>query len=384
MTWWQIVREVLVIVAVLYLFDCLTWVRPGQNLLSSPWGKGRLRAARPGPRWIQLAPHGVAWRLARPPLRPVREGVWIPTDSTPETADRFRRDAHRFVTWGDLRAEREHAALVVDGHRLPAPSPVFAEAWRRALVELREAPSDDRIQALEERAFDPRVLEERLLEAESVRGPLDVLGTVFLGWWLVLLPLAFFGVLPSVAALPLLAIGLVLWPLSLLFTVARLRELDEVDQTGQLLPFLLSPPNLMRSGAALTVDFLHPIDPLLARARLLDDREALRAALQVEWHGARCARLEGQASAGEHAGRTDAGETPDGDGGWSELWARRECNVIALAEREGLRLDDLTSPVHGDGSEGDGWCPFCRGTYAGAQVCASCTTPLLRTTTSRS
>src|ERR1051326_9312631 len=77
-------ESLLLVLALIYLSECLVWVRRGVLVLGS-WSGRRFRLLQPG-RWLGNARGG--WLLANPfpPLGTVFLTPWIPFSASPEAA----------------------------------------------------------------------------------------------------------------------------------------------------------------------------------------------------------------------------------------------------------------------------------------------------------
>ncbi len=218
-------QSFLLILALLYLSECLCWVRRGgalfRRLAGSRWQaafhSGVLANDRGDLHWLwPLPPLGTGHVFRAPPFALTPEGILAGTSEVLPGQGRPRFTG-RFVRWDELKTvETEHRRLLINGERFwESDSPYEPLRWAEVLNRLASLKPADRQTRLAEdlaAAFDRSALERRRAEFEaadrSVRGFANALFALLF----VVAPLAFwrFGLLPTLwpalAALVLLVV----------------------------------------------------------------------------------------------------------------------------------------------------------------------------------
>ena len=376
---WSDTQILLLILAALYLGECLVWI-PAQGLLLAAAGRrwttrtsdggfgNRGGAFRPisllpwdhrGLLWIPdgcaCGPEGVVAFLADQPgrrPRPAQTGIFL---TWPEAAALTRRD--RTLRHGDrvfLKARHETAARRIlerlhDLAALPA-----AEREARLRSDLR-AP------------LDPVPAAERLAAARAAARPLTILATLLFTYCFVFAPAVGVILGPQRALLGLFAGALLFHlPLLALFPRAHRRVAPgrRAERWTEFAKLVLSPPMAMRAADLVWLHGLEGLHPLAVLAAEKDDA-GLRAL--------------GRALLLDHRHPLGLEECP-APAAATEAWHRREW-VAALEERlraEGLDPDALARPA-GDWEPGTAsYCCRCQQGYAtGAETCSDCRLPLL-------
>ncbi len=384
-----LLREVLPLLAALYLADCLTVVRRGHCLLASCFGldprvrpaprKGGLRRqrrrapARPTGRRRRLAVAGLlpldqAFVVSRRGLMATGERLYLPP------ADAAGAAPYREESWGTLPFAAADGLAVTGktirfgggARRLHLPTAAEAREVAALLRELAALRPDDRegaAAAWSARALEPTTVAARLAAFEAAASPVTALGlALFCTLFLALPPLVYLGFPPNWLTGTLLTAAAVLWAgtaAASAWVVRRLRRQGPIAGEGALLAISLSLPSAVRAPLHLGHDLLAGCDFLAAAAVLLPRGEALPL-LRAELHGAACAAAGG------------------GSAGWQRLWAERRRQLGGLLRHLGLEEAEVLAPPPRRRPEAAGYCPFCdRELPPGAALCPSCGTPPL-------
>src|ERR1700688_1575245 len=297
-----LLRELLPLLAALYLVDCLTVVRGGARLISSCFGRDpRLRG-----RGLALAgvlPLDQAFAVSRLGLVATGERLYLPPREAVGAAP-YREQAWTPLAWEEARrlagAGRE---LRFKGQRLRLATAAEARDVAAMVVELLALPPGERAAAAgawSTRALDPEALIARRAAFETAADPVTALGwALFCAMFLALPPLIYFGTPPASLIGPLLVGVAGLWAgtaAASAWVARRLRREGRIGGDGALLAICLSLPSAVRASLHLGHDLLHGCDFLAAAAVLLP-RPAVLPLLRAELHGAACAASGGDSAA---------------------------------------------------------------------------------------
>lgn len=355
-------------VALFYLIDCLVLLGADHVLLWAPLGSGsmkeRFRRLSGGVRMLPPWPGVRAYRVPALELVPTAAGLYV-LRSGGTGAARLDPACYDRVPWHDVaRAEADHHWLCLPGIkrlRLPAPphARVLGKQLRARAAQSERVPGDATgpRQALDALDQHLRTLDARLRLARRAAGLSFVLV-------LIALPIALY-VLHSARLVAWLAL---LSACSLLFTavvavraIRRIKREGVADTAGVLFPLLLSPPNLLRAGDALTLDLVQGFDPSTVAAHLLPAEQAVPV-LRQRFHAATFAMGQEQ------------------DAGWQQWWQAERDRVLCLARACSFG-DELIrqAPVLDDPSA-TAFCPHCQGEYRDQAIeCDDCRLPLIPT-----
>lgn len=277
-------ESLLVVLALIYLSECLVWVRRGALALGAWWGRS-FRLLQPGG-WLGNARGG--WLLANPfpPLGAVFLTPWIPFSLSPEVAFAWSaaclgpggRPAH---TARLLRFE-EITEIAVDGRDvlvnkaifLRATSSFAARRWAEWLQRWHAAPQRQRAERIkrdlrESLAADR--IDHALKELGSRAGPLRFLSNaLFVYLFGAVVPLVWhFGF--GRFALWLL-VGMLAQTVTIAFVFRRAhRALYPGADEERFKPFvtmLLAPPTAIRAPDLLARHLLEGVPPLAAARAL--------------------------------------------------------------------------------------------------------------------
>jgi hypothetical protein len=361
-----LLRELLPILAALYLVDCLTRVRRGERLIASSFGaEPRLRQGR-----LALAgvlPLDQAFAVSRRGLAVTGERLYLPPEAASEAACYSER------SWTALPYEEARGLAIVGrevrfpgGRRLRLATAAEARDTAAMVRELLALPPGERESAAgacSARALDPAPLVARHTAFETAVNPLVALGwALFCALFLALPPLVYLGMPPPSLTGTLLTAAAALWAgtaAAAAWVARRLRRQGSIGGDGALLAICLSLPSAVRAPLHLGHDLLHGCDFLAAAAVLLPRRAALPL-LRAELHGAGCAAASG-----------------DSDG-WRRCWEQRRRHLAGLLLHLEVTEEEVLAPPPRRTAGAAGYCPFCDAEYPpGPSLCGECGTPLL-------
>jgi len=365
----SLLREVLPLLAALYLVDCLTIVRRGHCLFSSCFGQDP--RVRPGRLALAgLLPLDQAFALSRRGVMATGDRLYLPPEQATGAAP------YRQASWTEVPYE-ETAGLSVagrtirfaGGRRLRLATAAEARDVAALVRELLALPPGERegaAAAWSARALDPAPMSARLSAFEAAASPVAALGlALFCNLFLALPPLIYLGVPPPWLTGTLLAAAALLWAgtaAASAWVAQRLRRDGLIAGEGALLAIFLSLPSAVRAALHLGHDLLHGFDFLAAAAVLLP-RQAFLPLLRAELHGAACAASGGE---GDSAA-------------WKRLWAERRRRLDGLLGHLELAADQVLAPPPRRTAAASGYCPFCDSELLpGPALCARCGTPLLK------
>jgi len=361
-----LLRELLPLLAVLYLVDCLTVVRRGARLFSSYFGLD-LRLRGRGLAFAGVLPLDQAFAASRCGLVATGERLYLPPRKALGAAP-YRERAWTPLAWEQARglAVAGREIRFADGRRLRLATAAEARDVAAMAVELLALPPAERAAAAgarSTRALDPAALIARRAAFEAAVNPVSALGlALFCAIFLALPPLIYLGMPPASLIGTLLAGVAALWAgtaAASAWVARRLRREGLIGGDGALLAICLSLPSAVRASLHLGHDLLHGCDFLAAAAVLLP-RSAALPLLRVELHGAACA-----ASGGDSAG-------------WRRFWEERRGQLDVLLSHLEVSSEEVMAPPPRRTPAAAGYCPFCDSEFPpGHALCTRCGTPLL-------
>lgn len=361
-----LLRELLPLLAALYLVDCVTVVRRGVCLLSSCFGlEPRIRQG--GLAVAGLLPLDQAFAVSRRGLMATGEQLYLPPKQS-TGAIPYREEAWTALSYEEARglAVAGKAIRFRGGRRLRLATAAEARDVAALVRELLPLPPDERERAAGDwfgRALDPAPLAARLTAFEAAASPVAALGlALFCTLFLALPPLVYLGIPPPWLTGTLLAAAAVLWAgtaAASAWVARRLRRQGLIAGDGALLAICLSLPSAVRAALHLGHDLLHGSD-FLAAAAILLPRQAVLPLLRAELHGAACAAVGG------------------GSAGWRRSWNQRHRQLAVLLRHLELSEREVLAPPPRRTPAAAGYCPFCNSELPpGPALCARCGTPPL-------
>lgn len=380
---WTDAQLLLLIVALLYLSECVVWLPP-QAVLLLDAGRGRWRRAR---RTMDTGSSGKCLAFLPPWPWAVRSAVLAPPgfSASPDQVTGYvaaqngpaPRPAQpdRVLTPAEAGPARAQLREIRVGGRLFArgADDATAQAAVRRLRELAALPDRPAREALlkrwAEESMDPGRAAARREEVRRIARPVEILSVVLFVWLFVIVPAAGLQLgaerilLPVFLATPLLHV-----PLAVMFFRAHRRIAPAHRGEGwvELVKCLLSPPMAARAAESLWLhafEGFHPMALLLAGG-VPGEREAdARRELTDLAHPAFPTDVPGDARA-------------------CERW-HRQTLLAALRPRlkvAGLDPDALLAPPPAPGS-GQAVCPRCRDVLSSElSACPACGNPLIPST----
>jgi len=270
------------LLAVLYVADCLWWLPPGAAAVEQlrPGGTWRPRlapawASNPRGRLVALAPLplGLGIQLPPPPLSLSPTGCSTATGFA-WTAAPSRPGEAWAVRWEDVESIEVHdRAVHVDGRRLAAFGRAdTARELAATLEDLRQAPPRERESLLREtwhRGSDLQAIGSHLDDLERLALPLRWMGAALYGWMFLLAPviLVFVGGWPVLVALAVGCVALAV-AAAVLFVRAHRAAFGDESWTRResAAVMCLSWPRAARGADLLTrhgLEAFHPFAVLL-------------------------------------------------------------------------------------------------------------------------
>jgi len=361
-----LLRELLPLLAALYLVDCLTVVRRGTRLFSSCFGLD-LRLRGRGLALAGVLPLDQVFAVSRHGVMATGERLYLPPRQA-RGAALYREQAWTPVPWEEVRglAATGREIRFAGGRRLRLATAAEARDVAAMALELQALPPGERAAAAAERsvrALDPAALIARRAAFDAAVDPVTALGwALFCAMFLALPPLIYFGMPPASLIDPLLAAVAALWAgtaAAAAWVARRLRREGLIGGDGALLAICLSLPSAVRASLHLGHDLLHGCDFLAAAAVLLP-RPAVLPLLRAELHGAACAAAGGDSAA------------------WRRVWDERRAQLDVLLRHLELTAEEVMAPPPRRTLAGAGYCPLCNSDFPpGTALCAECGTPLL-------
>jgi hypothetical protein len=338
----------LVVVALVYLFQCICWA-PAQAQVFT-WEADRPGRRKRGFLWSALKLTGY-WANPLPPLQPLLVVDWPEFQLTAEGL-RVAAEAET-ITWDKLTLTRAGGKLLCKGARIYQGGADQLKACEELLLGLKRAKVKDRqklIAAWLRKATDVEAAKQRLELFDGKARWLEF--AVNLQFFLLFLitPLAFFR-FGSRALWPMLAVVLatsivIVW--KLWGAHKTLFPADKDARFKAVFSALLSPINAIRALDALTHDLLGGFHPVAAA-------------------GAICSEQEFEAFAGEQLRAIQFSQS-----GASWFQQQLQTALESMLQKKGISAQRLLQAPERE-SDCVQYCPRCRAQYTKArEECADC------------
>jgi len=285
-------QKLLLVLVLLYLFDCVLWVGARTVLFAAPWCR-KWRGRFAGPH-LGNRDGSVALGNPLPPLGAVFAAHWFPISLSPIGVCGLNLQAlggaHRCCQSGRVfgyedidQVEAEGKHLLINGERF-AKCESFDQAGRLAkLVEELKAASAGKREALLRHSlaarFDTERARERLKMANHQVGGIRLCCLVFFAYLYVILPVlvckhGLTSHMISAAAIILFSTALIC--LQFFLGHRKLHPQAGFERTGDVVKMMLCPPAAIRAHDQLSMNAMsefHPI--LLAHLLQAEGRDAL-------------------------------------------------------------------------------------------------------------
>lgn len=346
-----------VILAVVYLSDCLVLVRRvGGCFRTDALGRFRYCPGRSFETWGGLT---ISWPL--PPLGRVAICQTWPISISP---DAVVADGVVYLRDVDLVAAVGREVRINGAAFVRTASPAIAEDLASMIVRVKDTEQGRRERVIDreiERSLDVEEVRRRVEEFRSASMPVQVLSHALFLYLFLLAPWVVwrFGLIPSWApylgGLAFLALGT-----TLAYALAH-RKLHGGWPVAHAIAMTAAPPMAIRSRDALFRDLLAAFQPLAIASVLCrpeESREMARTAVREARHPI------------PHVGESRPPEAPEAEA-WFRARLRRE--IERRAARVGGSMEELLRPVLASSPEARGYCPRCLGQYvAGVELCPDC------------
>ena len=349
---------------VLYLLDCVLFVRGGQLLFTGTASSG-FRVRGPGLRLAGMLPWDWSVLTAREPLVLSETGIYARADSNPDPFRPPGPDDFELIPWEEAgKVETDGKQVVVNGR------PVFAASTRieasvccRRIFKLRELPTEERIEALREVLAAINDIDSIPIAMEAIKRSawlLSRVSAVLFFWTLFLLPVSLLLRLGPLILWMEIVIFLAGWfTIMVLWWRVHLALFPEAagDRLEEMFVFLFFP-----------VSALHAFGKLTRRVFAAYDSTALIAALAPSSARESLER--------EHI-RAAAAASSRGSEDFTAVWKMRVRTLEELVGKTRVNLTgaELTPVVPGSGEMA---CPLCGSRYReGIKECADCRVPLV-------
>lgn len=367
-------QEIYLVLFLIYLSECLVWVRPGETLIGLVLGKvfprdfrgvfsnqsGGLRFTNP------LPPFGHFFITIPPELCLSPDSVSVPSTASPASLPDSIRPGSGFK-FGEIRE------IGVDGRILfvnkapflKASSSYAALRLARDLRSLADSPAEARADLMQKRIarrFDKEAISAIWVNYRSTTRILDTLAILLLLSLFVLAPLAVvhFGFHP---ALPGIAAGLLAQTVTISVIFRKLHRTFYPGAAEELfkrfLTMLLAAPAAVRAVEILGRRLLENYDPLAVMAVLAP--------------GQKFERLAGEALRSAHFPPALPSQNPDFAA--CEQWHRAVYfeNLDRFLTSHGCNISQLLAPPPRADPENRSYCPRCLTQFTLAQgVCRDC------------
>lgn len=351
-------QTIWLVLALIYAAECVRWLRPGQVLARSWWGR-RWRFTGPS-RLLGNHRGGVVLCPPLPPLGTVFITGAPQLDLAPE-GFAPANEPQRILAWSPQpRFDTEGRAVRVYGkvfHR--ASSPGLARHAARTLHQLAKLEANQRADAIQRHfadAFDTRAVRQRLEELREAARGLRLLANLLFGFVFVVAPVAawWFGFSHCWWALLLGAFALMI-PVAWRFRRAHMRLFPDAgdERFNHFLIVLLSPVSTVRALDLLSRPLLETFHPL-AVARVLAEEATFQSLAERTLRDLRYGPAPGTAlSTGSRAALLAACEE--------------------FLRREGFKPDDLLPAPRGIEPGCVAYCPRCLAQFTTANGgCPDC------------
>src|SRR5580765_1360623 len=344
--------QLVIIVLLVYLLQCLCWVKPNVQVFSLELFKRRGRK-RHGFLWAALKLRGY-WANPLPPLQPLLVVDWLKVQPEPETVRLTPTDSEPMsVAWEQLAVTHSGTKLLANGLVVLQAGVDQLKLHQEFLEKLKRARMKERKKLIESwlrKAMDTNAVEERLTLFCHKAQWLDIAVNLQFFLLFVIVPLAFFR-FGSKALWPMLA-AVITTSIFITWQLWRLhRSFFSDDGDGRfkaVFSSALSPIYAIRAADGLARDLLAGFYPVAVA-------------------GIVCSQQEFEAFAGE---QLRANNFSRADISW--YGQQFQLALIQMLERKGVAVKQLLGAPERDGNCVL-YCPRCRAQYTKTREdCSDC------------
>ena len=357
-----LLEELLPYIVLLYLVDCMTYIKRHQFLFVSPFKKN-FRMKRSGVHLVGLWPMTEAFISDNSPVFFSSTGLNLLTNDDPcESASYQAADFH-FIAYQDITlVEVDGKEVKINGQAFcKTSSSIRARNIMHLIEKLKGLNSPERLEEIQAFLAEATDLQKigalRKSQSDSIfylRSSSSILfATVF-----IVLPFVLYSKMYAYVDFHLLLIlmGLnYLFILILAFSLHRRIYDATIGQTiYALLSILLSPVSAIHVVSKLTREMYAHFDPHALAAELLP-LNSFRDLIRKELYRIRQTKVQ------------------DDSGKLIEFLSLKENSLLALLAEHGTNVQELLSPPKKQDEAASSYCPFCRAEYrSGFNICNDC------------
>jgi hypothetical protein len=370
-------ESLLLALVLLYLVECLFWVKKGAWVFRT-W-LGRFWNYRADSEFARNDHGGVHWAWPLPPLGDVFVCRGMPISFGPLgvlvfKAERLNESGRavqsaRFVPWAEVRSVELRGKKVFIGGELFWAGDLVQTSmrlilWLREMAALPSEKREARLRAAVEAQYDVDAFKRRRAELQLETGWLDSLCPAFAIYLLVVMPMvvAFMGWLPALfVLLPVMygLSGVIGWR----FAKAHRRLFPDASEERfkQTLVYVLAPASTARARDPLTRAALEAFHPVCGAAVLLTPG-AFREVSKGLWRDLQYPQLPECGS-------------KDPDAVETERWYRTACQGVfrGVLDRAQLNPEEWVRPPKPSEAVNVQYCPRCHSQFTQtATSCAEC------------
>jgi hypothetical protein len=359
-------EELFAYIVLLYLIDCITYIKNYQLLFVSPF-KRNFRIKRSGVHLVGLWPMTEAFISDKSPVFFSSRGVHVLTNNNPYESAPYQAEDFHFMAYQDM------TSVEVDGKEIKMNGKVFcktsstihARNIMHFIQDLKGLNSSERLEEIQAFLAEATDLQKigilRRTQSDSIFY-LKLSSSILFATTFILLPFVLYSKMYAYVDFHLLLIFMGLNYLLILILAFLLHRRIYDTTIGQgiyaLLSILLTPVSAIHVLSKLTREMYAHFDPHALAAELLP-LDPFRDLIRKELY--RICQTKGQ----------------DNSGKLTEFLTLKENSLHALLAEHGTGVQELLAPPKKQDEAASSYCPFCRVEYrSGFNICNDCNVSL--------
>jgi hypothetical protein len=361
-----LLEELFPYIVLLYLVDCITYIRNYQLLFVSPFKKN-FQMKGSGVHLVGLWPMTEAFISDNSPVFFSSRGVHLLTNDDPYECASYQAEDFHFIAYQDMTlVEVDGKEVKINGKVFcKTSSPIRARNIMHLIQKLKGMNSSERLEEIQAFLAEATDLQKigvlRRSQADSIfylRSSSSILfATTF-----IVLPFVLYSKLYAYVDLHLFLIFMGLNYLFILILAFSLHRRIYDATVGQaiyaLLSILLSPVSALHVVSKLTREMYARFDPHALAAELLP-LDSFRGLIRKELYRIRQTKVQ------------------DYSGKLIESLTLKENSLLALLAEHGTTVHELLAPPKKQDEGASSYCPFCRAEYrSGFNICNDCNVSL--------
>ena len=357
----HILAELFPYIVILYLVDCVTYIRTRHLQFISNLGE-TFKIKQAGLYLAGIWPIGQAFISHNIPVCFTRRGVYFLKDENLFKKSPWKEEEFDFVAYHDMvSVETEGKMLKINGRvAVRAPSSLTATRLMKFILDLKQAqPSNrnDKIQRFLTETTNLHKIKSLDTACPHLCSSLNMLSCTLFAYAFILLPLVLYSephlytnIFPLLLFMALNYLSIFI----LAYFVHRKIYLDGSGWTNTLVSMILSPITAVHALRNVTRDMYAQFDHVALAARLCSKSTFVRV-MRSELELIACAKAA------------------DSHKDLAEFWKLKEGCLHSLLDQMGMTVEEVLSPPAKIDRSAFTYCPFCQTEYRfGFKTCGDC------------